>query len=98
MGGYVFLVQRGTTLRGKADILVEQVGKAHAGHGTTMGTQRIGNSNGIFALPRRPHSPQRPPAAAPPCSQRAVATRQRGPPHGGAPVAGAGQALPHAVG
>ena len=42
------------------------------------------NSNGIFALPRRLHPPQRPPAVAPPCSQRAVATHQRGPQHGGA--------------
>jgi hypothetical protein len=38
----MLLVQRGTTLRGEADIFVEHMGKAHAGHDTIVRTQKHG--------------------------------------------------------
>jgi hypothetical protein len=40
MGRDMLLVQRGTPLSGETPIFVEYVGKAHAGHGTTVCTQK----------------------------------------------------------
>jgi hypothetical protein len=53
MGRDLLLVPRGTPLSGETHIFVEYVGKSHAGHGTTVGTQEH-VWNGVVTAHRQP--------------------------------------------